>query len=330
MSAYGSFRLGGVAGAANRGGAWPLLVVWLLVAGCHSESPLEQAAALQREGQREEAMELLRDEIAAGNREPELLYRYGVALARGGGISPAFWPLREAAADPEWFAPATLEIARGAYRTGNYDHAVDELDGLVEREPENTEALKLRAMARLHSRRDYEGALEDIDRVTELDPTEIDMRVPRIVALLGLGQTDEAGEALAGLSVEDLEGEDKSTEGLVTMGKGFEILACAASAKFAEEQGEMELAQARYEECLERFPAASLVIKESLDFFQEKGDFQRVEEILRKAYEAGPKDRSIRIAWARTLQLKGQVDEAEAVLRDAAESLLLGAWLDLG
>lgn len=308
------------------------IVLLLLVLGCQSESALEKAAALHGEGRNEEALTVLRAAVDEGSRDPELLYRYGVALSRGGGTSLAMWPLREAALDPEWFGRAMLAIASGAYRSGNYEFAIQELGLVIEREPDDSDALRVRAMARLKSRRDYEGALEDIDRVMEIELDATDMRVPRIVALLGLERIEEAGEALGALSSEDLDsGEEEEDEesAAASLGEPFEILVCAAGAKFAEEKDEAELAEERYAGCLERFPGASLVIKEALDFYQEKGDGQRVNEILADAYESSPQDRSIRIAWARTLQLQGRIEEAEAILREAAEAKLPGAWLAL-
>lgn len=307
-----------------------LVAAWLcLVLGCQSESAIEKAAGLQEQGRNEEALEVLREEVDSGNREAEVLYRYGVALARGGGTSLALWPLREAALDPDWFGRATLEIASGAYRTGNFDFAIQEVTTLIEEDPNDDDALRLRAMARLKSRRDYEGALEDIDRVEEIDPEATDLRIPRIVALLGLERVEEAGEALSSLSADDLESREEGDSVVASLGEPFEILVCAASAKFAEEKGEAELAEERYADCLERYPGASLVIKESLDFYEEKGDWERVNEILENAYASSPEDRSIRIAWARTLQLQGKIEEAEAILREAAEAMLPGAWLAL-
>jgi len=325
---------------------WPLMV--LLVA-CQPDSPIEKAELLQAEGRYEEALDALRAGIDAGQRDPELLYTYGLSLSRLGDVSLALWPLREAARDPEWFSLATMEIAGGAFRAGNFDYAIEELGTLIEEDPGNAVALRHRAMARLRTRRDYEGALEDIDDALELEPDGVDMRIPRIVALLGLERNDEAAEALEalaatkqldeatsgeeGASLEDEEADpegDSASDAVAASGEPFEILVCAASAKFAEEKGDMEVAGERYEGCLERFPGASLVVRESLDFYESQGNRERMESILKAAYEAAGEDRGIRIAWARTLELQGKMDEAEGVLREAADAKHPGAALDLG
>lgn len=305
------------------------LLALLFAVGCHSEPTLDEIVVLQMDGRFAETLEMLRARIDDGRAGPDVLYHYGVALSRTGNITQALWPLREAARDPDWFSRAQMEITAGAYRTGNYDFAVEQLGVMIEREPDNAGALRMRGMSRLHTRRDYEGALADFDLAVVLEPDGVDMSVARIVALLGLERIDEAGEALEALASDPNDSEEAGADAAV-YGKQFEVLACAASAKFAEEKGEFETARERYTGCLEDYPAASLVIKEALDFFQKHGEAERSEDILRAAYEQAPEDRSIRIAWARTRQLQGHIDEAEAVLREAAQAMRPGAWLDLG
>ena len=110
--------------------------------------------------------------------------------------SRALWPLKEAARDPERFVPAMMQLANSAYSTGNHDLAIEILGEILDREPEFLPALRMRSFARLHSRRDYEGALEDAEHAIDLDPDSTTMLAPRIVALLGLERAEEAKEAL--------------------------------------------------------------------------------------------------------------------------------------
>ena len=85
--------------------------------------------------------------------------------------------------------------ARHARRRGAYDDAIEVLGRIIERNPEDIQAL-LRAPTRASSRRDYEGALADADRVLELDPEDDEALMPRTVALLALERVDEAHAAI--------------------------------------------------------------------------------------------------------------------------------------
>ena len=60
------------------------------------------------------------------------------------------------------------------------------LGEVLEAEPDNVQALVMRANARILTRRQYEEALIDADRVLELDPDNLPVLPFRAVALLGL------------------------------------------------------------------------------------------------------------------------------------------------
>jgi tetratricopeptide (TPR) repeat protein len=290
--------------------------------GCSSEPTPEEITALQDAGRFAQTLEPLRRTVEAGNASTETIFRYGMALSRTGSVSQALWPLQQAAEDPEYFARATLELARGAYKTGNFEFVDEQLTTLIEREPEHVDALRLRSQARLRSRRNYEGALEDIERVAEINPDERYTQMSRVVALLGLDRIDDAGDALLAMADEHPDDEDEASQ-------EYRVLACAAGAKFAEEKGEIESASKRYTACLETHPGASLVIQEAIEFYGKQGEHDRIDEILVSGNEAAPEDRSIRIALARRRQVQGDLEGAEEVLRGATEALYPGAWLDL-
>ncbi len=306
-----------------------LLCSALMIAACGPSQPtLEEIEALQAAGRWGETIEPLRAMIDAGNREPRVFLRYGAALSRTGAHSQALWPLQEAARDPEVFVPATMALASGAYQSGNHDLVIELLGGLLEREPEHLDALRLRCYSRLHTRRDYEGALEDSEVALDLDPGSAPMLSCRIVALLGLERVDDAREAIEEFAaLEELEASEG--EEATPIPDDVQALVCIGRAEFALEDGEAELAEERVNGCVDRHPANSLVVTEAIKFFSERADLARVDEILRTAYDAAPHDRSFRLALARREQLKGRTDEARRILEEGADAGYQGALIDL-
>ena len=73
--------------------------------------------------------------------------------------------------------------------------AVSVIEQVVAVEPDNVEALGLRAQAYLRVDR-YEDALDDVERVIELEPGNLGVIVPRVIALIYLERFEEAEEAL--------------------------------------------------------------------------------------------------------------------------------------
>jgi len=309
-----------------------MLLCWVFVslalfACSEAEMSIDQITALQTRGYFEQTIEPLRIRIDRGERDTETLLLYGIALSSTRLYSRALWPLKEAARDPEHFLPAMMQLAGSSYATGNHDLAIEILSEVLGREPEHVPALRMRCFARLHSRRDYEGALEDAELAIDLDPDSMTMLAPRIVALFGLKRVEEAKEALEEFA--ELPPDPDAVESEVT--ERIRALACVARAKLAEEEDDLELAGERYDGCVERFPSHAIVVHEAMEFFgtDKSGKGQRFDEILKAAYEAAPHDRSFRIAYARRQQLLRNTGEAEAVLEEASALGYPGAKMDL-
>jgi tetratricopeptide (TPR) repeat protein len=301
-----------------------LLALALLVPGCGPADPLEEVRRLHAKGRFEESLAPLLELVAERGDDAEVHYRYGVALTRTGRLSEALWPLRKAMDDPDWLQPAALQLAAGAIETGNHEEAIAATTRLLERDPENTRALLIRAIARMQTRRDYDGALADADRVLELDPLNTQALVPRTIALLGLGRVEEAGEAL---EMADRAFAEES------FGSSETAQYCGARAMFAQEKGELEAAERTYEECLERYPASPILVKAAAGFFAAQGETERATEILRNAHERDPTSRLFRISLALRLQAFGDLEAAERILRAATDvedpQLAASAWTDL-
>jgi tetratricopeptide (TPR) repeat protein len=319
--------------------AWAVLtasVTLLTFVACSESLPTaEEIQKLQAAGRFEESIEPLRTLVDSGERSPEILFLYGRALLATGLWSQSIWALEEAKKDPEWYAASTLLLANGAYQAGNYDVAVDFLDELLEKEPENVQALRIRCRARLDTRRDYAGALGDAETVIDLDENSADMEPLRIVALLGLGLVEEAGEALEELAEAELQEREEGEQADPALASRLGIqgrygpLMCTARAKYVEESGDPTRAGELYEGCFDRYPTSTMVIADAIHYHMAAGDDARVGEILQAAYEANPEERSTRLALARRLQLLGRSEEAQEILEEARAARYPGAWADL-
>ncbi len=289
---------------------------WLAIAaaaaytlGCRSD-PLDEVRALQAKGAYQASIEPLRDLTESTPDDPEVHYRYGLALSLAGQGRLSLWPLKKAMESADWRVAAGLALAAAQIGAGNHDASVEASSAVLEFEADSIAALVLRALARVHSRRDYEGALADAERALELDPDNGDALVPRAVALLALERVEEAGEAL-----EALEGRYRDDTLGLSGSAGF----CAAGASFSKEKGDLEIAEKRYDECLEAFPIDGVVIQEAISFFDQIRRPERVREILETALEGRPKAHTYRWALAERLRAEEKREESEALLRAGTE-----------
>ncbi len=314
-----------------RRSVWLSAAVCLVLAAtattaCDSRDPLERARSLQDEqGDVAGALEPLRELVEQRPQDPEVNYRYGLALIASGQHSLARWALRKAMESPEWVERAGIPLATTAIQLGGFDEAVEVATKVLEHQPDNVEVLILRADARVRTRREYEGALADAERALALDPENAGALVPKVVALLGLQRVDEAAAQLDAL---------EGTHSDAALGLRGSPALCAARASFAKEKGEVEEAGKRFDECLEAFPSEGLVVGEAIGFFDANGRQARSEEILQKALTAQPEAFSYRANLVERFRKTGREEDAEALLRAATELASPGAaavgWAALG
>lgn len=283
-----------------------------MVVGCQASDPLETAREDLAQGRLDAAIERLADLAKERSDDPEILLLYGRALALSGQPGLAEWPLRKAMRHPEWTVPAGLEIASIAYRTLNYSSAIDVLDEILMKAPDSVPALLLRANARAHSKFLAEEALDDVDRVRELDPGNVDALRPEIVAYLVLDEPDAANDALEELGAE------------IEAGAGDDVMRawfCTTMALFAYESRELELAETRWNDCLGEFPSDASIVAQAMEFFDERGDRARSLDIIENAVrESDLFAHSLRVTLASRLHGVGRAEEAEATLRSGTES----------
>ena len=188
--------------------------------------------------------------------------------------------------------------------------AIPVIGEILEREPENIAAIVLRIQAYQATSRN-EDALVDIERVLELEPNNGAVLVPRVTALIATEQIEEAEKA-----IEDARELIDSTDGEVD--PSLVAMLCVARGLFAHEKGDSEVAEAQYEECLERFPVQPFVVQEAANFYQMLGQRERAIEILEKALEQSGNS-VFRMALAERMRRFGEAEEQERLLRAEAE-----------
>jgi tetratricopeptide (TPR) repeat protein len=291
---------------------------------CSTGDPLEEIRAQQAAGDYAGTIEPLREQLAREGVPTEVYFLYGRALALTDQPNLAEWSLRKAMDDPEWVEPAGILLALGSLSSNNAKLAIGILDRVLEANPDNTEALLLRATAYTNSRLHHEEALADADRLEELDPGGIEAMQPRIQALLRLERGEEAAEAIEELG-RRIEASTVSSE--------MASWHCTTAAIFAEENDQPELAAERWADCIERFPDDFNVVTKAVVYYDSVQDYDRSLEILQAAYAKQPESRAFRGRLAERLLASGLPKEGEAVLLEGTRSedpaAAANAWLDL-
>ena len=288
-----------------------LFAVWL--AGCPKQDRLAEARSSLREGKVAESLVILRELVEQREADPEALYLYGRALMLTGEPGPAEWPLRKAMQDPAWFEQAGLALAETAMAGGNVENGAEILGQVIERNPQNVEARLQRANALAEAPRYRDEALDEVERIFDLDPKELRAYKPKILVHLSRNEPEEAQAVLEELGerLEETPGYDENLRGWY----------CATMAIFADDKGEEDLARERWTECNERFPTHENVVQQSIAFHDGRKEFARALEIAQRAFETDPKhDFKYRSMVAEHLAVLGRKDEAEELLRDGIDS----------
>ncbi len=331
-----------------------IAVTLLSLGGCSrsAEDRIEEVRELQAENQMEQSIPILSELIESGNREGEILYRYGRALSLTGKPERSVWALDAAREDPEWFVRASQQLAIDAHLGENFDFAMEVFERLHAEAPAEMEgdlfALLLEARVLLDSQNHFEEALELINSILERFPEEDTAIRMKAVALLGLKRPDEAYEILRASniapggdadaeakekpaepgeaesdSVVDADGstEDESDPGiyLELEEDTREAYWCAVRTSFKREAGELDEATKIVDECLVKYPSAAELITEAIKVYTETGRYDRVLETLEKAYEASPDDAEIRSALVQYLGRIGRTKDVEKMLRKTVD-----------
>jgi len=302
-------------------------VTALLLAGAAAcqKSPEERLAdvrALHEIGAWEESVEELRGILETHPDHPEASYLLGISQLRLGQPSLAVWPLELASRDPVMATKADLGLAGVYLRLDQREAALDAADRVLQaaERPEDREAaLRVRVGVNL-SRREWEAALEDAERLLELAPQDRSALAMRASALVGAGRPEEAGGILRSIwenaSPENAQAAARAGLGLVRL--------------YADELEDPEAAEEQLLEVLERFPTDRGVLRLAVDFYDERDEAERATAVLERALEQEPADLELRSLVADRMAERGLADRGEAILEEGAE--LLGsasAWFAL-
>jgi len=272
--------------------------------------PRADVKSLHATGRYAQSIEILQALLDDTPNDPEIQYLYGEALLRTGKADLAIWPLRRATESPDWAVRAGLSLAKSAFAVRNWDGAVEASSQVLALEPDRLDALTLRAQAYLEGKTEPELALADFDHALELSPGDRDLRISKALTLINLERDDEAGLLFAELAEEAK---------LKVNPTDVDARACATLATFTKERGEEVAAGAVFDECLEIFPASSVMVQEALQYFDEQKNEERSLEILERALEVNPRLAVIRDELARRLSTAGETEAAQRVLLEGTE-----------
>jgi predicted Zn-dependent protease len=281
----------------------------------------ERALELLQERQTQEALDLLRDALEDAPGDPELNHAYGMALFQNGQTALAAWPLRRAAQSPDHAVESGVALAQVLLVSGNAHEAIRACDSVLELEPDNFAALRLRHRAYMQTHREEE-ALGDVERLIEEFPDELNLAELRLTLLVRLGRVEDAEAVLESLTTQARDRDDVTEEGYAHL--------CASAARVQSLKREFAAAQEKIEGCLEEYPGNGEVLREALRFYDGTRRRARATQILVAAAEADPESLGLQIWLAgRYLEL-GRVEETERVLRAAAERIdTVPAWTAL-
>jgi tetratricopeptide (TPR) repeat protein len=302
------------------------LFVLLLLSGCSSsvESRLAEARELQAEGKMDESIPILIELIESGERDGEILYRYGRALSLTGREERSVWALDAARDDPEWFVRASQQLAIDAHRGGNYEFALEVFERLHAEAPEEGKedlmGLLLEARILLDSRDKYERALTLLEDIIERFPEEETAIRMKAVALLGLKRPDEAYELLrsSGVAPKDPStpdevagGEAEAEKDRGGAGEGEEADAVAkGEAKPGEGESDLYL---EFED--DAREAYWCTVRAS--FKREAGEIEEATKIADECLEKWPNSNELISESIKLYTGLGRVDRIEEILRKA-------------
>ena len=272
-------------------------------AGCPqwSDGPLDRVRELHARDQYEEALDDLRTLMDEDPTDLEVNYLFGKTLMHTGEPSLAIWPLRRAVKSSEYAFDAGMLLVQATLDSRTPEDAIGAVDIALAAQPDNVEALALRAHANLKVAR-HADALADVERAVELDPDNLAILVPRVLVLLEFERVDEAEAALdAGHTVETTEDQ---------VGEEIPARLCLTNAAFAFENGDHKSAEVMYADCLDAYPTYQLVVLQIVDFYDAIGQQERATALLRRTFE---QTRATHFGYALSRRVRRLRDEEQSI-----------------
>ncbi len=293
-----------------------LLAAATLACGPGLEARLEEAQALHQLGQVDQSIAMLHEILEKHPDHPAANQMLGAVLLQSGQPALAAAPLRKARGHPEQAVGAGLLLASAHVSSQQFGPAIEAADAVLQRDPGNVAALRIRAQSRLQLGRP-EQALGDVEQLLAAAADDAHAMALKGTALLQLQRLDEAEAAfLAIRETGDAQGDPSAA-----------ARGCATLARFyAEGRGEPDRAAATFDECLAAYPTDPWVLASAVAFFDARGQADRAEAILRQALEVSPDDLQTRTQLATRLHQAGRADEADALMVQAAQRMDAEGW----
>ena len=201
-------------------------------------------------------------------------------------------------------APALIEKARAIAADRDFNAAIALLDGVIDRQPTNGEALKFKGDILLYGLSQSDQALDAYRAALKVSPDSIDARAAMIRGLLSLKQAEAAEQELATL-IEQAPGQPQT---LYLQGQT------------AFQKGALQEASAHAQHLLKLVPdsPSALELGGAIDF--RLGQFVKAEAQLARAVQAAPELALARRVLLMTYLQTGQVERAIAALPADIES----------
>lgn len=262
-----AFALGLICGALVVGTACPQ----------GSGERLNEIRGLHARNRYEESLEGLRALMDEDPTDPEVNYLFAKTLMQIGEPSLAIWPLRRVVNFPDYAFDAGMMLAWATIGSRTPQDAVDAVNFALAAEPDNVDALALRAHANFKAGH-YADALTDVERALELDPGNLAILVPRVLVLLEFNRIDEAEAALDASNQLVESGEEQVLE-------TTQARLCLTNAAFAFDNGDPKNAEVMFADCLDAYPIDPLVVLTVVDFYDAIEEQERATDLLRRTFE---------------------------------------------
>lgn len=150
-----------------------------------------RALALHELGRDNDALFDYDAALALAPRDEDLWHNFGVSLLGLDAVDDALLAFARALDINPNYATAAESAAFAESRRGRFPEAIAYCERLLEKDPRNQRALRLKADALLAVRR-FDAALETYDAALRLSPRDVALLINRSTALLSLNRRDEA------------------------------------------------------------------------------------------------------------------------------------------
>ena len=236
--------------------------------------------------------------------QAELLTQVAVAWRQQGQLDASERALEGALQAVPEHAPARIEQARAQAAKRDFNAALAVLDGVIERAPDNSDALKFKGDILLYGLARSDHALDAYRSALKVKPDAVDARAALVRGLLSQKQLEPAAQELAAL-IAQAPGQPQT---LYLQGQ------------MAFQKGDFQAANGHVQQLLKLAPQspAALELGGAIDF--RLGHFSNAESNLARLVQVAPELTLARRVLLMTYLRTGQVERAIAVLPSNLES----------